>query len=176
MTAILFKKYLKHILELEGIYSDNKNDRGGKTKFGITEKTAQSYGWKESIELLPLYIAEKIYYSRYWNKARLSEVAVYSPTIALEIFESGVNCGIKRSCKWFQKALNALRTIDDLEEDGIIGKKTLKALSYRRHYLDHITIIKIMNAYQAMHYVLLCKNDPSQKEFIRGWFKRVDYT
>ena len=176
MTATLFKKSLKHILELEGIYSDNKKDRGGKTKFGITEKTAQAYGWQESIELLPLYMAEKIYYSRYWQKARLSEVAEYSPAIAHEIFEAGVNCGIKRSSRWLQKALNSLRTMDDLEEDGIIGKKTLKALSYRRHYLDHVTILKMLNAYQAMHYILLCKNDSSQKEFIRGWFKRINYT
>jgi lysozyme family protein len=175
MSTTLFKEALKLILELEGIYSDDKEDKGGRTKFGITEKVAREYGWKESMLSLPLYMAEKIYYDQFWQKANLSKISEISPAIAVKLFETSINCGTRRAIRWFQKSLNSLKLSSFLEVDGLIGKKTIKAFITRQHYLDHVTILKMINTYQSFHYINICNADHSQKKFIRGWFRRINW-
>ena len=40
-----FERIFDYLLRVEGGYSDDKNDKGGKTKFGITEEEARKYGY-----------------------------------------------------------------------------------------------------------------------------------
>lgn len=41
-----FKKAFEKTIIFEGGYSDHPYDPGGKTKYGITESTARSHGYK----------------------------------------------------------------------------------------------------------------------------------
>ena len=43
---VLFEKIFKYLLKVEGIYSDDKYDKGGKTKYGIIEKRQEGTGIK----------------------------------------------------------------------------------------------------------------------------------
>jgi len=38
-----FEKIFDYLLKVEGGYSDDKNDKGGKTKYGIIEEEARHY-------------------------------------------------------------------------------------------------------------------------------------
>ena len=41
-----FERIFDYLLRVEGGYSDDKNDKGGKTKFGIIEEEARDFGYK----------------------------------------------------------------------------------------------------------------------------------
>lgn len=168
----LFKHALEHLLTIEGVYSDDAQDRGGETKYGITKATARDQGYTGPMKLMPIEKAEDIYYDLYWNKAKLDRIAEVNKLIALELFDSSVNCGVSRASKWLQRSINALRN-RPVKVDGHIGDKTIRSLSFLKHDLDHPTILKMLNVFQGMHYIQLCNADPTQKKFIRGWYRRV---
>jgi lysozyme family protein len=58
------------IVALEGGYSDDPRDPGGKTKFGITEAVARQHGYIGAMQALPLDVAGEIYRSDYWDACR----------------------------------------------------------------------------------------------------------
>ena len=40
-----FEKIFDYLLKVEGGYSDDKYDKGGKTKYGIIEEEARDFGY-----------------------------------------------------------------------------------------------------------------------------------
>ena len=63
-----FEKIFDYLLKVEGGYSNDKNDRGGKTKYGIIESEARKYGYKGDMRDMPLEIAREIYNKKYYHK------------------------------------------------------------------------------------------------------------
>lgn len=65
---------IQKVFDAEGGYSNHKNDKGGKTKYGITEKLARSLGYKGEMIDMPKEVAEKYYgdlYDRVKDKHKL---------------------------------------------------------------------------------------------------------
>jgi len=56
-----FDKIFDYLLKVEGGYSNDKYDIGGKTKYGIIEVEARKYGYKGHMRDMPLSIARDIY-------------------------------------------------------------------------------------------------------------------
>ena len=96
-----FEKIFDYLLKVEGGYSNDKNDRGGKTKYGIIESEARKYGYKGHMRDMPI-------------------------KIALSVCDFIVNSG-NWGAKKVQAALNELGF--DLKVDGILGAKSLAALN-----------------------------------------------
>lgn len=172
-----FQKALGITLGHEGIYSDDPYDTGGKTKWGITENVARIHGYDGRMCDLPLETAQEIYRVDYWRKNRLDEVAKYDETIAIEMFDTGVNMGTLVAAYFLQRAINCLNrnqtTFDDLEVDGIIGSKTIEVLSKLNKQNEKRSVFKMLNALQGARYIEICENDPTKERFIRGWLQRV---
>ena len=63
-----FDKAFEYILLVEGGYSNDKHDKGGKTTYGIIESEARKYGYKGEMKKMPKEIAEDIYKKKYWLK------------------------------------------------------------------------------------------------------------
>ena len=87
----VFDNIFKYLLKVEGGYSDDKYDTGGKTKYGIIELEARKYGYKGHMRDLTLDIAEDIYFQKYFKRNRLDEVI--NSKIALSICDWTVNSG-----------------------------------------------------------------------------------
>ena len=85
-----FEDALKFVLKWEGGYSNDPNDPGGETKFGISKK-AYPY---EDIKNMTLERAEKIYYENYWLKAGCDKLT--SP-LDIVVFDTAVNMGVSRA-------------------------------------------------------------------------------
>ena len=45
MADTRFLKFFNYILLVEGSYSNDKNDKGGETKYGITKERARECGY-----------------------------------------------------------------------------------------------------------------------------------
>ncbi len=153
-----FEIALSEVLGIEGGYSDIKQDRGGKTNWGITEGLARSYGYDGEMKHLPFELAKRIYEDEFWNHRRLKlslvaeigliiateydpssatelDPAIASkivPAIAYEIFEQAVNTGIRNTAKRVQRVLNIMNRDEsiylDLKVDGWLGTSTRDAI------------------------------------------------
>ena len=161
----LFDKIFKYILYVEGGYTDDKYDKGGKTKYGIIEKVARDYGYTGDMRDITKDIAKEIFYKKYFLKNRLNEID--NEEITLSICDWVINSG-KWGLKKAQQTLNELGY--NLVVDGIFGNKTLQALNT----VDVDKFLEIYHNKQRLFYNNIVKNNPTQKKFLQGWLNRVD--
>ena len=160
-----FEKIFDYLLKVEGGYSNDKYDAGGKTKYGIIESEARKYGFKGHMRDMPLDIARDIYNQKYYHKNGLDTLK--SDKIALSVCDFIVNSG-NWGTKKAQAALNELGF--DLRVDGILGEKSLAALNE----VDENKFLEKYHDLQRRYYKVIVANRPSQKVFLKGWLNRVD--
>lgn len=110
-----FLKAIPLILESEGGYVNDPNDKGGETKYGISKRAYPN----EDIKNLTLEKAKMIYRRDYWDIMRCGEMPY---DIALMVFDMGVNMGTDYAIKNLQNALK-------VAVDGKVGKITLGAVN-----------------------------------------------
>jgi len=171
-----FQKAFAKTVAIEGGYSNNSNDLGGKTKFGITEAVARECGYMGDIAKLTQEIAQHIYYSRYWDKMQLNDVCRMSEDLAIELFDTGVNMGIATAIMFLQQALNAFNNqgtlYADIVEDGVIGKATFTALHAfyaKRGAKGGQVLLKALNVLQGARYIDLSQKRQANETFVFGW-------
>ncbi|GAB6099220.1 glycosyl hydrolase 108 family protein [Halanaerocella petrolearia] len=162
-----FQQALELVLEYEGGYSNDEDDRGGPTKFGITKATARRLGYNEEISKLSKEEVAQMYYDNYW--ANLQYNLINDSNIALEMFDQAVNLGPQTANCHLQRACNLLIK-DEIAVDGIVGPAILEAVVNCSYKLE---LIKLLNILQGYKYIKIVESDKSQKKFIRGWLKRV---
>ncbi len=173
---VAFKSALAIVFAFEGGYSNDRHDSGGKTKFGIIEKEARQWGYNGDMRDLTREFASNIYYKKYWTAHRLNSIASFSPEIAMEVFEMGVNMGSPRGVKAFQRSLNILnrneKLYNNITVDGIMGLVSIKTFM-KLPSADYPVMIKLINCIQGEYYMKFIENNETQEAFARGWFKRV---
>lgn len=92
----LFKKCLKFVLQWEGGFVNDKDDKGGATNKGITQRTYNSYRKNKgkavrSVACISDDEVEDIYYSMYWIPAGCDKM---NPKFAALCFDTAVNMGV----------------------------------------------------------------------------------
>jgi lysozyme family protein len=143
----LFKLALTFSLRWEGgeKYTNDKDDPGGETKYGISKRAYPDV----DIKSLTLAEAEQIYYNDYWLKAGCDKM---DKDMAIVVFDSAVNCGVGRTRTWLVE-LN-LRA----KEEAAEGKRSARWMIQRRiQYYKDIVVKK-----------------PAFNKFLRGWLNRVN--
>ena len=167
---------LDDLLDREGGYSNHPADRGGPTRWGITQAVARANGYTGDMRSFPAEKAREIYRARYWISPGFSAVEKHSSTIATELFDTGVNMGTAIAASFLQRALNALNRNNsdypDIKTDGQIGPATLSAL---RAYLrirgqtGERVLLQAIEALQGERYIALAENRPANEVFLYGW-------
>jgi lysozyme family protein len=177
-------------------YTDRKNDRGGPTKYGISEKTMYVIvnhrhpelecsiylkdllspilniePAKNKVERLTLNQAKEIYKIFFWNANRYGEIN--DQAIAEKVFDMAVLMGAPRANKILQKNLpNAIC-------DGILGDKTIRMVNMVRsdnpYTNDHIysNFFRLLRSDYMEYYLVLCNKDKTQDENLKGWLNRA---
>lgn len=112
-----FPRALEVVLKLEGGYSDDPRDSGGKTQYGITEKVARAFGYSGDMRELTKQTAAEIYKQGYWLNCKCDQLPY---PLSLYVFDCAVNQGSDAAKKLLQAALN-------VKQDGLIGSVTLAA-------------------------------------------------
>lgn len=167
---------LDALVAREGGYVNHPADRGGPTKYGITEQVARAHGYQAAMRDLPLDRAKEIYKTIYWQRPGFEDVARRMPALAEELFDTGVNMGPKKAAIFLQRALNVLnrRASDypDIDADGDIGPMTLHAidqLKAKRGALAEKALLQATDALQGARYIEIAEANPSQEAFAFGW-------
>ena len=179
-----FDYALLFTLKWEGGYVDDPDDPGGKTKYGVTERTfeyAKMKGIvnKESVKDIEKEDVEAIYKSLYWERLGCDRMPLW---VAVLVFDTGVNQGLHWSGLHLQRALNDLKEhhkkapVFALKEDGIIGPKTLIAVNAMT--LDSLEevkslFIRLYCVNRDLRYVELVFKNKRLEKFLKGWFLRT---
>lgn len=172
----LFDQIITKIIDIEGNYSNNPNDSGGPTKYGITERIARQYGYLDDMKELPLNIAKDIYDKRFWLPLQLDKIEEICPSIVEELLDTGINQGIGRAAEYLQLSLNALNRqgldYKDIKVDGDIGPATLSALQAymkKRKEQGEIVLLRALNCLQGSFYINLSQKRQKDEDFLFGW-------
>ena len=155
------------ILRREGFkLTDDPADRGGATKFGITQRSWDDYVAKDpahapvrSVEALNEEMARAFYATEY--VAPLSWIK--SKELLSLMVDSAIQHGIRRAICWLQTAAGT-------SVDGAPGPKTIDAIGdeYRQNYLYAEVLRR-----RIMFYARIVSNELSQARFLKGWMSRV---
>ena len=160
-----FEKFLNYIFEVEGGYTNDENDRGGKTTWGITEEEAREFGYAGDMRNLTKDFAKNIYLKKYYLGNKLDKIL--NDKVALSIFDWAVNSG-RRGIKKAQIVANKFGA--SLIVDGIIGNKTLEAINS----INPEAFLKEYHEMQRTFYKNLAAKDSTQEDFLKGWLNRVE--
>jgi lysozyme family protein len=178
MDSPAFLEALTHTVGVEGDYSDDPNDSGGKTRFGVTERLARVYGYVGPMNEMPFEFARKVYFEQFWKQLKLDEIAELSRPLANEVFDTAVNCGPAVAVKFLQRSLNVFNRLEqdynDVEIDGLIGPMTMHALRgffFKRGSNGVAALLKALNCLQGTYYIELVERRKKDETFVFGWLR-----
>ncbi len=177
--------------KIEGGYSNDKDDAGGETIFGLTRRDYPKFsGWAKVDNYKSLYkpssnainkinadeelksdVAE-VFKDNYWDTFRGD--SLINQDVANSVFDTGINMGAETSRIMLQQALNFCNTNGtdyfDLVEDGIIGSKTLTVLNNHKHIYD---VFNTYNILRGERYLNIMRKNRTQEKFWRSWLSRI---
>lgn len=164
------------IVGREGGFVDDPNDRGGATRWGITEKVARAHGYQGDMRDLPRETALAILDADYWTGPRFDKIHAISPRIAEELCDTGVNMGPSVPVSMLQRWLNAFNQqgsiYPDMVVDGQIGPRTLSALKLflaKRDEEGETVLLIALNCSQGQRYLELAEQRAENESFVYGW-------
>jgi len=144
----------------EGGYTNDPQDHGGPTNFGIT--IADLKEWRghdvtpEDVKNMTKGEAQEIYRSKYWNPMQCGEIP---NGIDLELFDFGVNAGIRTAIKMLQSVIG-------VTADGSVGPTTLSAAKAANPH----TVVQTFSQHRLEYYRSL----EGWQHFGAGWTNRTN--
>ncbi|MCG1056092.1 glycoside hydrolase family 108 protein [Mycetohabitans sp. B5] len=137
----------------EGGYSNNPQDPGGETMWGVTQRVARAWGYTGPMRELPRETAKQIAKALYWDPLHCDR---YDARVAFQIFDANYNGG--HVVIWMQQASDAFA-------DGKLGPKTIAAV---QAVDPELFIMRFIAA--RLTYLTALQTWPS---FGRGWARRI---
>ena len=160
----------------EGGYSNHPADRGGPTRWGVTEQVARAYGYRGDMRTFPREEAVAVYRSRYWVQPGFHRVGQVYERVGEELFDTGINMGPGVAGRFLQRSLNVLNRgaedYPDVPVDGNVGPMTLHALERykaRRGAAGEAVLLKALEALQGARYIEISEGRPANEAFTYGW-------
>lgn len=138
-------------------YSNDPNDHGGETRFGISSRYLG-----RSPHDLTLADAKTIYERDFWLEPGCEKVNDKSKALALMLFDCCVNQGTGTAIRLFQKAVG-------VNPDGMVGPITLGKITIDKEEL----ILQEFALNRIERYNHLALVDKTQVRFLGGWLVRV---
>lgn len=149
-------KIIDDILRREGGFVNNSADKGGRTDFGISEH-AHPEAWRDG--KVTEDEARDIYFNKYVKGPGFDRIA--DPHLMAQLVDFGVNSGPAI-------AIQKLQGILGVKVDGVLGPKTLAALSER----DVREVNNLLVGERMKMICRICVKNPSQLAFLNGWANR----
>jgi len=155
-----YQSALNHVLQSEGLWSDNPADPGGATMKGITLETYCSWKGnphisKDDLKNISDQDVYNLYKQNYWDKVKGDDLPL---GVDYAVFDASVNMGVDRASKLIQEAAG-------VPADGVIGNGTLQVIK-NANPIDLIN--KFSDEKDAFY-----KSLPTFGTFGKGWLNRV---
>lgn len=170
----------KVLAEETGEYTNNPDDAGGPTRWGVTQaELADFRGHPVSatdVSMLTQSEAWSILYAKFVRAPKFDLVAKLSMPIGAKLIDAGVLSGPPTLAIYLQRCLNAFnlrgKKYPDVKVDGAIGTGTLSALSAFlawRGAEGEKVLLEAINCLQGEHYINQSEKRPEDEDFVYGW-------
>jgi len=145
------------LMDLEGhsILTDHPKDKGGLTKWGISQAVARENGFEGDMADLTMGTAMKIAEEKYWNAVKADELP---PELRYCVFDAAFNSGVVPAVRWLQRSVL-------VKDDGIIGPKTIEAANKQDPYKT--------KAYMCAKRLVFIASLGNFDAFGKGWTRRI---
>lgn len=138
--------------------------RHGCTKYGIAANTYP----REDIRNLTLDLAAYLYRRDFWSVMQGDRIN--SQILAEEIFDAGVNQGIRTAIRNAQTAVNlAYYPQPPVKVDGVMGPATLARLNGTRQDAVYVNLIDLRYG----RYYAIASRNPKMMPYFRSWTIRI---
>jgi lysozyme family protein len=168
-----YRNYVPFILRWEGGVSDNASDRGGLTYKGITHGTynvlCKTVLKKDPNKNHFLNLTDEevgLFVKHYWDKSTNNN-QIKSQKIAEAITSWHWGSG-RLGLMWYQQMLNKEYNCK-LVVNGIIDNASIVAINS----IDPDSLFQMSIKYRYNRFHQICKQNPSQKIFLKGWLNRL---
>ncbi|HBR1444701.1 TPA: glycoside hydrolase family 108 protein [Klebsiella pneumoniae] len=168
-----FSHALAFVLAREGGYVNDPTDKGGETKYGISDRRDGLADGKTDVDgdgkpdtrikELTEEQAGQIYFRDYWSPSYCSQ---WPDGISLFVFDSAVQHSPKKAIQLLQEAVG----FTGKAVDGIVGKDTRAAVSSA----DAEWLLTRCFLRRSRYYAEIIKANSSQGKYLNGWFNRLD--
>lgn len=171
-----FETALDYVMRQEdrrmlGNVSNDPSDRGGRTRFGISEKYHPDLTPTGYFDNMPrqeaLGVAVDTYRKVYDYDLCIAGIA--SQEIANALLSFAINEGTKTAIRCLQQALNIMSSPSLIASDGRMGPATLNLANA----FTPAALLRTLSTVQTAHYQAIVAGDASQSRFINGWLNRV---
>ncbi len=167
------EQMIDDVIRREGGYVNHPADKGGPTKYGITQQTLTARREKpataEDVQAMKEEEAREIYRAFYFLRPKLNRLpAIIQP----QMFDIAVNSGPKQAVRLLQRVLNRMG-FGPLVEDGIIGPQTCRSAEAAAEILETDLNNALVEERCDFYHALVALN-PSQKVFLKGWLRRAE--
>ena len=158
---------LNRLLDNEGEHSDDPDDAGGETIYGITKRDypedfKRVFDAYKRNKASARALAKNFYLREFWD----DNYKFLTGRMGEKIFDLSVLFGKRKVIMLLQEALNT-DFGEGLKIDGIFGKKTLAATN--KHYPAYPSFI-----YRCVkHFESIVKRRPQNQKFFLGWLNRL---
>ena len=185
-----FNPAFQRTMANEGGYANDPDDRGGETYRGIARNFHPDWpGWTridkyKAAEKFPRVLdadhalkgwVQDFYRDNFWRKVGC-HVVEHQP-LAEFLFDFAVHAGTKVPVLHLQRALNVLNRGEtiwkDIEVDGVLGPKTVKALGSYKRWETPFPLFKVLNGLRTSFYVGLVEKRVQNEKFLHGWLNRL---
>lgn len=147
---------ISDLLRREGGNSNDPADAGGRTNFGISEKSNPE-AWKDG--KITEAEAREIYLTKYVKAPGFDKIAY--PKLQAQLIDFGVNSGPHLAIQKLQALLN-------VEADGVLGPQTLAAILVR----EERELVNLLVGERIKMLARLVQKRPSNLKFLFGWVTR----
>jgi len=163
---------IQDIIRREGGYVNHPSDKGGPTKYGITQATLSDYLGREVSELdvrdLKVELAEDIYEEKYYRKPKIDRLP---EEVQPFLLDACVHHGPDDPILFVQRVCNGAG-IAELAVDGVAGPAT-RAAAHEAQKLMGEVFLKALVEERRNYFLQIVAQDETQKVFLRGWLKRI---
>jgi len=173
-----FDPAVYYVMENEGGYSDQAQDSGGVTDYGITLAFLKSIGKDgdlnndgvvdaKDVQVMTRKEAERIYNKYWWDKYKYHYIK--SQIVATKIFDMSVNMGAHRATFLFHQCVNKFNPLHGHADDHEITPSFSKIVNS----IDEHKLTMCLTSASVQFYKNIVRRNPKNKVFLKGWLRRA---
>lgn len=152
-----FQSAVQKTLAHEGGYVNNPNDKGGPTKYGITQADLPG------VNIASITPAQAVaYYQEHYWKPLYSQIN--DQALAEKLFDMGVLFGVGTAVKLLQISMQSEISI---VTDGGFGPETLADVNQYGDISSYRTVL-------LNHCMDVVNRNPNDAQFLQGWVNRIN--
>lgn len=156
-----FDRWLAFLAPHEGGWSDDPDDHGGRTRFGISQAANPDV----DLEALAPDKLHALIRERYWEPIGGEALAALAPQLVIAVADYGFNSGTSLAVRDLQREVGA-------NPDGVVGPQTLETVAYAVSGSDGQAVQGLNDRRRA--FLRRVSERSGQGKFLAGWLKRVD--